>query len=97
MSDRIYLTAKELCDISGLTLEAWGIDATTRVCVAEDFVNGYTADGIDLPDLCGGAMLLQQRVWREAVRRWGVEPCDGLTREEVDQLADEQTDWTTED
>jgi hypothetical protein len=71
MSERIHLTAKELCDISGLTLEAWGIDATTRVVVAETFVNGYTAEGVDLPDLCSGNAALQWRVWREASRRFG--------------------------
>jgi len=70
MSERIHLTAKELCDISGLTLEQWGIDATTRVVVAETFVNGYTAQGVDLPDLCSGNAGLQRRVWREASRRW---------------------------
>lgn len=71
MNERINLTAKELCDISGLTLEAWGIDATTQIVVAETFVNGYTEDGVDLPDLCSGNAGLQRRVWREASRRWG--------------------------
>jgi hypothetical protein len=92
MSERIHLTAKELCDVSGLTLEAWGIDATTRVCVSEDFVNGCTADGVDLPDLCGGNAGLQRLVWRTASARWGTPSCDGLTREDIDRLADEQTD-----
>jgi hypothetical protein len=71
MSERIHLTANELCEISGLNLEAWGIDATTRIVVAEDLVNGLTAAGVDLPDLCGGNAGLQRRVWREALRRWG--------------------------
>ena len=71
MKERIHLTAKELCDISGLTLQAWGIDATTRIVVAEGFINGYTADGIDLPDLCSCNAGLQRQVWREALRRLG--------------------------
>jgi hypothetical protein len=55
-----------------LTLEDWGIDETTRVVVAEDFINGYTASGVDLPDLCGGAVILQRRVWQSALKKWGV-------------------------
>jgi hypothetical protein len=73
MSERIHLTAKELCDISGLTLEAWGIDATTRVVVAEDYISGLTVDGFDIPHLCGSGLPLQRRVWLEAKRRWGGE------------------------
>jgi hypothetical protein len=71
MSERIHLTAAELCDVSGLTLEQWGIDATTKIVVAENFVNGYTADGYDLPDLCAGNDALQRKVWAEASARWG--------------------------
>lgn len=68
---KLHLTAAELCDISGLTLEEWGIDETTRVVVSEDFVNGYTASGHDLPDLCAGATALQERVWQAALKKWG--------------------------
>jgi hypothetical protein len=71
-NQKFHLTAAELCDISGLTLEDWGIDETTRVVVAEDFINGYTASGVDLPDLCGGAVILQRRVWQSALKKWGV-------------------------
>jgi hypothetical protein len=73
-AERIQLTAAELCEVSGLTLEQWGIDATTRVVVAEEFANGYTRDGVVLPDLCGGNVGLQRRVWLAAKRRWGNDP-----------------------
>jgi hypothetical protein len=67
---KFHITASQLCGISGLTLEDWGIDETTRIVVAETFVNGYTAAGVDLPDLCGGAEILQQRVWQAALKKW---------------------------
>ncbi len=73
MSEKIRLTASELCEVSGLSLEQWGIDETTSVVVSEKFVNGYTADGIDIPDLCAGNNALQRKVWAEVSARWGSE------------------------
>jgi hypothetical protein len=71
MSEKMRLTASELCEVSGLSLEQWGIDETTSVVVSEKFVNGYTADGIDIPDLCAGNNALQRKVWAEVSSRWG--------------------------
>jgi hypothetical protein len=73
MSEKIRLTASKLCKVSGLSLEQWGIDETTSVVVSETFVNGYTADGIDIPDLCAGNHALQRKVWAEVSARWGSE------------------------
>ena len=79
ITERIYITANELVELSGLSLAAWGIDASTRVCVGPDFINAATADGFDIPNLCGGGLPLQRRVWDAARRRWPQPECDGMT------------------
>lgn len=63
----IRMTASTLCEISGMSLEQWGLDATTTVVVFPDRINATNESGLLIPDIAAGNAALGARVWEAAV------------------------------
>ena len=63
----IGLSAETLCNLSGLSLEDWGLDEGCKVVVFPDCINGSSESGHDLPDLAAGNAALEKKVWAAAV------------------------------
>ena len=63
----ISLSADTLCNLSGLSLEDWGIDEDTSVIVFPDRINATTASGLGIPDIASGNAALEKKVWAAAV------------------------------
>lgn len=64
----ISLSAETLCNLSGLSLEEWGLDEDTNVVVFPDRINATTASGLGIPDIASGNSDLESRVWAAAVK-----------------------------
>ena len=64
----ISLSADTLCNLSGLSLEDWGIDYDTSVIVFLDRINATTASGLGIPDIAAGNAALEKKVWAAAVK-----------------------------
>lgn len=64
----ISLSATTLCEISGLSLEEWGLDESSNVAVYPDCINALTASGLRIPDIASGNSELESRVWAAAVK-----------------------------
>ena len=64
----IGLSADTLCNLSGLSLEDWGLDEGCKVVVFPDCINGSSESGHDLPDLAAGNHELEEKVWAAAVK-----------------------------
>jgi hypothetical protein len=63
----ISLSADTLCNLSGLSLEDWGLDEDTSVIVFPDRINATTASGLGIPDIAAGNAALEKKVWAAAV------------------------------
>ena len=63
----IGLSAETLCNLSGLSLEDWGLDEDTNVIVFHDRINATTASGLGIPDIAAGNAALEKKVWAAAV------------------------------
>ena len=70
----ISLSADTLCNLSGLSLEDWGIDEDTNVIVFPDRVNATTASGLGIPDIASGNDALEKKVWQAAVEWFSRRP-----------------------
>lgn len=64
----IRLSVETLCNLSGLSLEDWGLDEDTNVIVFPDRINATTASGLGIPDIASGNSELESRVWQAAVK-----------------------------
>jgi hypothetical protein len=64
----IDLSAETLCKLSGLSLEEWGLDASSNVVVYPDLINALTASGLRIPDIAAGNDSLEDSVWQAAFK-----------------------------
>jgi hypothetical protein len=70
----ISLSADKLCELSGLSLEDWGLDEDTSVIVFPDRINATTASGLGIPDIASGNDALEKKVWAAAVEWFSRRP-----------------------
>jgi hypothetical protein len=64
----IRLSAETLCELSGLSLEEWGLDEDTKVIVFPDRINATTTAGLGIPDIAAGNESLEKKVWQAALK-----------------------------
>lgn len=64
----IGLSAETLCNLSGLSLEDWGLDEDTTVIVFPGKINATTASGLGIPNIAAGDEALEKKVWAAAVK-----------------------------
>lgn len=64
----ITLPATTLCEISGLSLEEWGLDEGCTVSVYPDGINATNESGLSIRDIAAGDSDLGSRVWAAAVK-----------------------------
>lgn len=70
----ISLSADKLCELSGLSLEDWGLDEDDSVIVFPDRINATTASGLGIPDIASGNDALENKVWAAAVEWFSRRP-----------------------
>ena len=70
----IGMSADNLCNLSGLSLEDWGLDEDTSVIVFPDRINATTASGLGIPDIASGNDALEKTVWAAAVEWFSRRP-----------------------